>query len=343
MAELRFALIGAGFWAPFQLSAWNELAGVRCVAIYNRTGAKAAALAQRFGVPAFYDDFDALLAAEKLDFVDIVTGEETHADFTLRAAARGVAVICQKPMARDLPEAEAMVAACREAGVPFFIHENWRFQSGLRALGETLHTGRIGPVFRARLDMRSGFAVLANQPFLATLERFILTDLGSHVLDTVRWLFGEPRSLHCLTTRVHADIAGEDVATVTLDVNGAAVQVNLAYAGSHYEVDHFPETFAFIEGAAGSLELGPGGTVRETRHDGTNVRGYPPPHYAWADPRYAVVHASIVPCNAQILRQLQGTGEAETTGADNLRTVRLVFAAYESAATGQVVTLPPFS
>lgn len=340
MAELRFALLGAGFWAQFQLAGWRELGGARCVAIFNRNRARAAALAERFDVPAVYEDLDELLAHESLDFIDIVAGEEAHADFTRRAAARGLPVICQKPLGRTAAEAEAMLAACRAAGVPLLVHENWRFQSGLRALGRHLHRGTIGPVFRARLDMRSGFPVFDNQPYLATLERFILTDLGTHVLDTARWLFGEPRALHCLTRRVHPHIRGEDVSTVTLDVDGAAVQVNLAYAGSVYEVDHFPETFAFVEGARGTLELGPGGVVRETTAAGTSVHSYPPAAYPWADPRYAMVHASIVPCLAQLLDHLRGGAPAETTAEDNLRTLRLVEAAYRSAASGQVEALP---
>ena len=58
--------------------------------------------------------------------------------------------------------------------------------------------------------MISGFPVFANQPFLKELEQFILTDLGSHTLDTARFLFGEAESLYCQTRRVHPDIKGED-------------------------------------------------------------------------------------------------------------------------------------
>jgi hypothetical protein len=65
----------------------------------------------------------------------------------------------------------------------------------------------------------------------------------------------------------------------------------------------------------------------------------PPPRYAWADPAYDVVHASIVPCNADLLKALKGEGHAETTGEDNLKTVRLVFAAYDSAEKEQVIHL----
>ena len=58
----------------------------------------------------------------------------------------------------------------------------------------------------------------------------------------------------------------------------------------------------------------------------------PPPYYAWADPRYALAQVAGVACNANLLGALSGTGTAETTGEDNLRTLELVFGAYESAA-----------
>jgi len=62
MSELRFAILGAGFWARYQLAGWRELPGVRCVALYNRTRPKVEALAAEFGVPAVYDNPAQLLA-----------------------------------------------------------------------------------------------------------------------------------------------------------------------------------------------------------------------------------------------------------------------------------------
>src|SRR5438309_1530357 len=96
---LRFAIFGAGFWSRYQLAAWQELKGAQCVAIYNRTRAKAEKLAQQFRVPAIYDNVGELLAREKLDFIDVITDVDTHSRFVQLAAQREVAVICQKPMA----------------------------------------------------------------------------------------------------------------------------------------------------------------------------------------------------------------------------------------------------
>lgn len=84
-APLRFAIFGTGFWAPFQLAAWRELPHVECVALFNRTREKAEKLAQRFRIPTVYDDAEALLQTEKLDFVDIITDVETHLWKPIRA------------------------------------------------------------------------------------------------------------------------------------------------------------------------------------------------------------------------------------------------------------------
>ncbi|HEY0868555.1 MAG TPA: Gfo/Idh/MocA family oxidoreductase, partial [Fimbriimonas sp.] len=323
MGERRFALFGAGFWSRYQLAGWNELAGARCVAIYNRTRSKAEALAAQFGVPRAYDDPEELLEKEDLDFVDICTDVDTHAPFTRMAAERGLPIVCQKPLAPSRETAEELVRFCSDRGVPLLVNENWRWQTPIRAVKAALESGGIGRPFRARIDMISGFPVFQNQPFFRDLDQFILTDLGSHILDVARFLFGEPERLYCQTETVHEDIRGEDVATVMLRMPGTTVVCELAYAENHLEREAFPQTLVFVEGSEGSLELCPGYELRTTTAAGTTSERHPPVHYPWADPAYDVVHASIVPCQANLLSHLAGEGRAETTGEDNLKTVRL--------------------
>ena len=338
-APLRFALLGAGFWARYQLAAWREVAGAQCAAIYNRTREKAERLAADFGVPRASDDAEALLAGEPLDFVDVVTDVGTHSRFVQLAAKHKLPVICQKPLAPSLTEAEQMAAACRAAGVPLLVHENFRWQRPIRELKRLLDSGAIGRPFRARIDMLSGFPVFQNQPFLRDLEQFILTDLGTHILDVARFLFGEAKSLYCQTQRVHADIRGEDVATVVTrhKPGPTTVTCNLAYAENFLERECFPQTLIFVEGAAGSLELAPDYWLRVTTAAGTIATRHPPTMYPWVDPQYAVVQSSIVDCHRDLLRGLADRSYTpETTAEDNLKTLRLVFDAYRSAAENAV-------
>jgi predicted dehydrogenase len=249
-------------------------------------------------------------------------------------------VVCQKPLAVSYEEAAAMLAACHSAGVPLYVNENWRWQTPIRELKRRMDSAGIGEVFRGRIRMVSGFRLFDNQPFLRDLEQFVLTDIGSHVLDTTRFLFGEAESLYCQTFRAHKDIRGEDIATVMLKMKtGATVIVEMGYAENYLERDRFPETTIFVEATRGSAELELDHWIRITTQEGTHVQRCPPPRYSWADPRYDVVHSSIVGCQANLLAAMRGECSAETSGEENLKTVRLVFAAYESAAKGRVVSV----
>lgn len=342
MNTLRFAVIGTGFWANYQIPAWMELEGVELVALYNRTKSKAETLAQKYNVPAVYDSVERLIENEKLDFVDIITDVDTHAPFTKLAAKNGIAVICQKPMAPKLSIAKEMVDVCHRQHVPFLIHENFRWQSPMLKLKELLSSGRIGNVFKTRVTFCSGFPVFDNQPFLAELDEFILTDIGSHILDICRFLFGEVDTLFCQTHSVNPKIKGEDVANVFMKMrNGISCYAEMSYA-SILEYESFPQTFVLVEGEHGSLHLTKDFEIRLTTRAGTEVMKAKPKMYHWLDPAYAVIHSSIVDCNRDILNHLQGKATAQTTGTDNLETVKLVHAAYASAKSKQLINMKTF-
>lgn len=339
--EKKFAMIGAGFWARYQLAGWGEQSGVRCVAVCDQSVEKATQLAERAGLKSarIYTDARRLFESEKLDFVDIVTNVETHAPLVHLAASHKVAAICQKPLARTLAEAQGMRDACRDAGVPLLVHENWRWQAPLRRLGELLAANPIGRVFRMRIQWNHDFPVFDNQPALKLLEQFMLTDMGTHIFDIPRFLFGEAKSIYCQTQRIHADIRGEDVATVMLGMEtGVTVTCEMSCA-SPLERSYFPQTLALVEGAAGSIELTGDYWLRVTCNGKTVATRHPPPRYGWVDPDYAVAQSSVVACQQNLLEGLRGTGRAETTADDNLKTLELVFAAYESAATGRAVAV----
>mgnify|MGYP001810522932 CR=1 FL=1 len=303
---LRGAIVGTGFWANYQIPAWQESADVEIVAVCNRTRSKAEAIARKFKIPNVYDRVDQLLEHESLEFVDIITDVDTHPLFVQQAAEKGVHVICQKPMAPSFALAEGMVDICRKSGVKFFIHENFRWQMPIRKLKSVLDSGRIGRPFKARVSFCSGFPVFENQPFLADLEQFILTDIGSHVLDVSRFLFGEAQSLYCQIARVNPAIRGEDVANVFMKMqNGLHCYTEMSYA-SVLEKESFPQTLVLVEGEKGSAHLTHDFVLKITTGQGTETIECTPTRYDWLDPEYAVVHSSIVDCNRDILKGLRG-------------------------------------
>jgi predicted dehydrogenase len=337
MRPLRFAVLGSRFWAQFQIAAWGEVEGAELVAIYNRTRARAEATAQRFGIAAVYDDAEAMFATEQLDFVDIVTHPSTFAHFVPLAARYHLPVFCQKPMAPDLATAHEMVRVCREAGVPFFVHENWRWQPQIRVLKRTLAEADVGRPFRARLVYSSNYPVFVNEPHLRDLEQFMLTDMGTHILDVARYLFGEASCLYCQAGRVDATIKGEDVATVMMAMGeGVTVTCEMSYA-SRLEHQTFPQVCILVECEKGSVELALDYWIRTTTEAGTFAEQCALPWCDWMDPVHRVVHASIISCNAHLLEALRSGRQAETSGEDNLKTLELVYGSYESAAGRKVV------
>ncbi len=336
---MKFAVIGCGYWSRYQIAGWMEVGDVELVAVYNRTRSNAEFIAKRFGVAKIYDTAEELFENEKLDFVDIITDVDTHERFTVMAARYGVPVICQKPMAPDYTTAERMINVCKQANVPLMIHENWRWQYPIREVKKRLEEGCIGKPFRARITYSNSFPVFENQPFLAELKQFILTDIGTHIFDTVRYLFGEAKSIYCQIATVHKNIKGEDVATCALNMeSGLHCSVEMSYA-STVEHDRFPETFIMIEGDEGSVELAPDCWVRTTTIQGTQSVKVITPYYEWVDRRYYLSQTATIEANRDFLRALKGEKEAETTGADNIKTLRLVYAAYESAKKNTIINM----
>ncbi len=250
---LRFAIFGAGFWSHYQLPGWLETGLVECVAVCDPDRQKAQALAEKFGVPVAYERPEDVLTHEKLDFIDICSPVETHVPLARLALAHGLNAVCQKPLAPTLSEAEALVNEFEAAGRMLLVNENWRWQQPLRRLKERMDNRTIGRIFRAHIDYRSSFPVFDNQPFLKTLKQFIITDIGTHILDVARFLFGEVTELYCHTHKVRPDIAGEDAAVLLMKtVEGASVICEMSYA-SRREHDRFPETYVDMDGEHGAM------------------------------------------------------------------------------------------
>lgn len=341
MQTKKIAVFGCGFWSHFQIPGWQELEGAEVVAVFNRTKSKAEAVAEKFNIPTVYDDVEVLLNNEDIDVADIITDVDTHLKFTQMAAERGIDVVCQKPMAPNYEDAKALVQVCRDNDVKLFVNENFRWQAPLRKAKEILDSGIIGDVFKARLTFCSGFPVFDNQPFLAELDQFIITDVGSHVLDVTRFFLGEVKNLHCKIKTVNPRIKGEDVANIFMEMeSGAHCYAELSYA-SILETEVFPQTLVLLEGSKGSIHMDANFELKVTTREGTQSEVVKPVMYDWLDPDYAVVHSSIVDAQRDILKGLQG-GAAETTGDDNFKTVQLVWASYESAATGKIIEMDKF-
>ena len=269
-----------------------------------------------------YTDLVEMLTLETPDLVDIITDVDSHATLVKICADHQIPVICQKPMGPSFEVAEDMLHYCQKKEVPFFVHENFRWQTPIRTIKNKLDRGEIGRPFKANLRFCSSFPVFINQPFLAELEQFILTDVGTHILDMSRFLFGEAASLYGQIKRVNPSIKGEDVANVFLVHENGVHSYNEMSFASRLEHESFPETFILIEGERGSLHLGPKNKISCTTDAGTTYHDASPKQYAWSLQDYALIHSSIVACHENIIRSIRDGVLAETTAQDNLRTIQ---------------------
>ncbi len=337
MTGLKGALIGCGFFAVNQMHAWRDVEGAGIVAICDRDPARLKAVGDQFGVERRYSDAAELFAAGGFDFVDIATTVPSHRPLVEMAARHKVPVICQKPFALSLADAKAMVTACREAGIPLMVHENFRWQTPIQAVRRLLDSKAIGTPFWGRFSFRSGYDVFSGQPYLAEGERFIIEDLGIHTLDIARFILGDVKTLTARTKRVNPKIKGEDVATILLDhESGATSVVDVSYA-TKLGTENFPETLIELDGSEGTIRLSAGYRLEVSNASGTIVSDASPQLLSWASRPWHNIQESVYAIQDHWVERLKNGGEPATSGADNLKTFALVEAAYESAATGRTV------
>ena len=338
MPRRRCALVGCGFFADNHLHAWDELRDrVELVAVCDLDERKAVSAQKRFGVPVAYTDVAEMLGREALDFVDVATTAPSHREIVEACAEAGLAAIVQKPLAPSWEDAVAIVTAMRNANRPLMVHENFRFQAPLRRASDLFRAGNIGDAVWGRFSFRTGFDIYAKQPYLAEVERFIILDLGIHVLDVARVFMGEVESVYCQTQSIRPGIKGEDTATMMLrHVNGAASIVDVSYA-SRQTPDPFPQTLIHLEGTGGSIRLDYGFRLTMTALAGAQSELVLPAPHVWTAEPWVLTQDSVVSIQRHWLDCLDSGAEAYTSGFDNLKTFALVEAAYRSAASGMPV------
>ncbi|MBB3458570.1 putative dehydrogenase [Rhizobium sp. BK313] len=339
MTELKGALIGCGFFAVNQMHAWKDVDGAQIIAICDRDPERLKIVGDQFGIERRYSDAAALFADGGFDFVDIATTVQSHRALVEMAAAHKIPAICQKPFAKTLSDAKAMVRACADAGIPLMVHENFRWQTPIQAVKTVLQSGAIGEPFWGRFSFRSGYDVFSGQPYLAEGERFIIEDLGIHTLDIARFILGDVKTLTARTKRVNPKIKGEDVATIMLDhQNGATSIVDVSYA-TKLGTEPFPETLIEIDGTLGTIRLSQGYRLEVNSAEGTTVSNASPKLLSWASRPWHNIQESVLAIQQHWADRLTAGGETSTSGADNLKTFALVEAAYDSAAHGRTVDI----
>lgn len=336
---MRGCLVGCGFFARNHLHAWAGLPGAEIVAVCDTDTARAEAMAAEFGIASIHADAAGMLDGHRPDFVDIVTTPPSHRALVEIAAPRARLVVCQKPIADTREDAAAMVAAAAAAGSTLVIHENFRWQRGVVRLREAIAGGAIGTPPFARFAFRHGHDVYAGQPYLATVDRLALMDVGIHVYDLARVFMGEVASLTCETQRRNPGVAGEDAFTTLLRHEGGGVSVVDCSFATRLSPEPFPQVLAEIEGDRGTLHLMEG--YRLIRHDadGRHEEDVEPGVPDWGARPWHAVQDSVAAFQGHVLDVLAGRAAPQPSGSDNLHTLDLALASYESASSGRRIDM----
>jgi len=335
---LRGAIIGAGYFAHNHLNAWAVAEGAEVIAICDRDEDRAGVACSKFGIAGNYQDAATMFAELDLDFIDICTTMETHRELVELAAANGVPVKVQKPIAPNWEDAKALVEACKAADVPLMVHENFRFQMPHQTVAKWLRDGLIGKPTWGRIYFRTWYDIYENQPYLAEVDRLALLDLGVHVFDLARVYFGEAESLYCQTQTVKSFVTGEDQATAMVRHTSGAVSVVECTYGSCQLPDPIPQTLVNLEGTEGSIKLLQDYKVIVAKADGTyEEHDLTPAMRPWAAEPWHCEQDAVVHTIQHFIDGLNKGGTFDTSGEDNLKTFALVMSAYDSAETGQPV------
>lgn len=222
VARRRVGIVGAGAIARVHARQWAKLP-VDFTGCYDRHPDRAAAFCAEFGGTPFASYAD-LLAS--VDIVTVCTHTDSHKELVIAAAQAGVAVICEKPLARRLQDAEDIVETCAEAGVPLFVAHVVRFFPAYAAAKRAIDHGDIGRpgiirTMRAGSFPRAGGAFAS--PFYADFARSggVILDLAIHDIDYQRWVCGDVERVYA--KGLHFRGVEADHASISLRFQSGAI------------------------------------------------------------------------------------------------------------------------
>jgi len=340
---LRAALIGCGHISVRHLPAWQATPDAELVAVCDLDLARAEERARELGIAKVYDDVEAMLDAEQLDCVDVATHDVTHTGLVTIAARRGLHVLCQKPLAPTLAEARAMVELTANAGVRFMVMEMWRHLKPVRDMKRYLDQGIVGPVYALRLlapprVLRRSRPIDDQQPYLADLPKLMVYDTYIHHIDGIRYLLGDVTSVYARMSRTNPAIVGEDRLFLVMGhASGATSSIDASWAVPIERQVALHLGDFLIEGVDGAVHLDPyDAELRHVTTSGTTVlERYEPSSPGGAGP---LGQGAFNSCIADFAAGVRHDRPFESSAEDNLKTLAITLASYESVARGTAVT-----
>lgn len=325
MSTLKVGLIGAGGISRVHADAWRAL-GVQGY-VTSLDGAEEIAAEYGFEVVA---DVDAII--ELVDIVDIVTPSSTHADFALRAIARGRDVICEKPLAATVEAAKAVATAATEAGVRLFPAHVVRYMGEYARIKAGIDAGQVGTLAVQRFS-RAGSAPQTPWFFSERAGGGVIRDLMIHDIDQALWFAGPVTSVYAVQNPPTVDdrVPAPVTAHVVLTHRDGA----LSHLHASWVAPGMPfRTSVEVAGSEGRLryDSAEDHTLRTDAVLPDGDADYLPPMSPEESPYFAEI--------ADFVAAIAEGREARVTPADGISAVAIAEAAYMSIANGAPVAVP---
>jgi len=326
---LRVGIIGAGWIGQHHAARWRRLP-VQLVGFYDLHAEAAQRAVEVYGGQRFAS-VEQLLQA--VDVVQVCTPTVHHKEYVLQAAGTGKHVFCEKPLARHLMDARAMIAACERAGVRLFVGQVLRFFPQYVRAKELVDAGVIGRPATIRLVRAAGHpAVSEARAWFRSVEATggCVLEGGVHDLDFARWVLGDVERVQArgLTYRADLPVVGDHVLATLRFVSGAIGHVEESWMVTD---GRFRQRFE-ISGDHGSLiydSLPPEPVTISLRSESRPALLPAEPLHPSDDPYYRQL-AHFVEC-------LQNDREFAVTPTDGLEAMRLSLAILEAMRAGQSV------
>jgi predicted dehydrogenase len=227
--DVGVGLIGSGFIAELHAAGLAHVPAATIRAVASPTPGNAERFAARHGIPRHHTDFRALIEQDDVDVVCIGAPNDLHRDIAVAAAEAGKHVICEKPLARTLAEADEMIEACSRAGVKLMYAEELCFAPKYVRAKELADEGALGRVYMVRQgEQHFG----PHSDWFWDPERSgggVLMDMGCHGIEFARWVYDKPAAVSVtaeLGTFVHADrTVAEDHAVTVVRYEGNRIGI----------------------------------------------------------------------------------------------------------------------
>jgi predicted dehydrogenase len=303
--RVRVGIIGPGWWSETMfVPAIRAHPGAELVAICGRDESRTRAFADANGISAVYTDVEEMYASGEIDAVVVSTVNKTHHPLTMAALDHGLHVLCEKPLAMNLAEADEMAARARETGLTCLVPFTYRFMPTSQYVKRLIDDGYVGRPYLLNLRYYTGFARGGEYAWRFDLDEAgagVLGDLGSHWIDMARWLLGEITAVTCHLTHVVERGPRPDGRPYEQADDGANILVEFE-SGAHgvivvsavcYEDSPFGQTHLFdIHGSEGTVyAVNDWNQLQQVRgaREGEPIHDLPIPDQIWGDVRREVV------------------------------------------------------